>query len=72
MQVLKTLGFCFVVAAGCAVVYSAQSTNPTIPVDYLVRSIDATDKSLESQAKVVTLGDWEYTARGRPVVCQFR
>jgi len=72
MQVLKTLGFCFVVAAGCAVVYSAQSTNPTIPVDYLVRSIDVTGAALESHTEVVTLSDWEYTVRGRAVSCQFR
>ena len=72
MQVLKTLGFCIVVVAGCAMVYSAQTSIPTVPLDYLVRSIDVTDTALESQAEVVTLSDFDYTARGRPVACQFR
>jgi len=61
MQVLKTLGFCFVVAAGCAMVYSAQTNNPSVPADFLVRSVEATDEAFKSQSEVMTLSDWEFT-----------
>jgi len=71
MQFLKTFGFCFVVAAGCVMVYSAQTTNPSVPSDYLVRSGDATAEALKTRSEVMTLSEWEYTARGRPVACQF-
>jgi hypothetical protein len=70
MQILKTFGFCVVAAAGLAVVYASPVEKTSVPPDYLVRPMDAADAALKS-TDVLTLSDWEYTARlGRPV-CRF-
>jgi hypothetical protein len=70
MQIFKTLGFCFVVVGGLAVVYASPAEKTSVPADYLVRSIDAADAALKP-SEVVTLSDWEFTARGRPATCRF-
>jgi hypothetical protein len=70
MQIFKILGFCFVVAGGLAIVYASPAEKTSVASDYLVRSIDAADAALKP-SEVVTLNDWEFTARGRPAVCRF-
>ncbi len=70
MQIFKTLGFCFVVIGGLAIVYASPAEKTSVPSDYFVRSMDAADAALKP-SEAVTLSDWEFTARSRPATCRF-
>jgi len=71
MQLLKMLGFCFVIAAGCGLVYSAQTSNQSVPADFLVRPMDVADAALTLRPEGIQLSDWEFTVRSTTPICRF-
>jgi hypothetical protein len=69
MQIMRSIAFCVVLAAGCAVFFSS-SVGTSVDSDFLVRTVDGPDAALK-RSEVKTLNDWEYTSRRRPAVCRF-